>query len=99
VPLDTTHPHTDDEFLWFFEHELMLFKLCGEREKNSERFVSDDDVYLEIIKRVSDKRHLHLDDIVQAGNRLRDHPTIVRELDNIFNRTPRGKADGPKLME
>jgi Bifunctional DNA primase/polymerase, N-terminal len=98
-PLDTPHPHTDDEFLWFFEHELMLFKHCGEREKNSKRFVSDDDVYLEINKRVSDARHLHLDDVVQAGNRLRDHPTIVRELDNIFNRAPRGKADGSKLME
>lgn len=97
--LDRAYPHTDDEFLWFFEHELMLFKLCGEREKNSKRFVSDDDVYLEITKRVSDARHLHLDDVAQAGNHLRDHPTIVRELDNIFNRTPRGKAAGPKLME
>ncbi|MGZ4846418.1 MAG: bifunctional DNA primase/polymerase [Halobacteriota archaeon] len=91
--------HTDEEFLEFFSHELILFKLFGERDDNGVKFATDDDIYREITGRVSDARHIHREDVAQAGERLRYHPAIVRELDEIFKRTPRGKADTPKLME
>jgi hypothetical protein len=36
---------------------------------------------------------------VQAWGRLRDNAALVSVLDEILNRPPRGKANGPKLME
>ncbi|MEI7827516.1 MAG: hypothetical protein WCI87_06980, partial [Euryarchaeota archaeon] len=96
-PLDTTHPHNDDEFLWFFEQELMQFKYVDGRKRH--RCNTDDDVGVEICKRVCDERGIHLQDVVQAWGRLNDNKAVVSVLDEIFGRTPTGKADGPKMME
>jgi Bifunctional DNA primase/polymerase, N-terminal len=97
TPFDTTHPHTDDEFCWFFEQELMQFKYTDGRKRHG--CTTDDDVGVEICKRVCDDRSIHLQDVVQAWGRLSDNKAIVSVLDEIFNRAPRGKADGPKMME
>lgn len=97
TPLDVTHPHTDDDFLWFFEEELMLFKYTDGRKRHGCN--TDDDVGVDICKRICDERRIHLQDVVQAWGRLRDTKSIVSVLDEIFNRVHRGKADGPKLME
>ena len=96
-PVYAAHPHTDDEFLWFFEMELMLFKYADGGV--SYGCTTDDDVGVEICKRVCDNRCIHLQDVVQAWGRLRDNAAIVSVLDEIFNRPLRGKANGPKLME
>ena len=96
-PVYAAQPHTDDEFLWFFEMELMLFKHTDGRK--SYGCSTDDDVGVEICKRVCDNRCIHLQDVVQAWGRLRDNAALVSVLDEILNRPPRGKANGPKLME
>jgi hypothetical protein len=88
-------PHTDDEFLWFFEQELMQFKYADGRKRHGCN--TDDDVGVEICKRVCDDRSIHLQDVVQAWGRLSDNTAVVSVLDEIFNRAPRGKADGPKM--
>jgi len=96
-PVYAAQPHTDDEFLRFFEMELMLFKYTDGRV--SYGCTTDDDVGAEICKRVCDNRCIHLQDVVQAWGRLRDNAAIVSVLDEIFHRPLRGKANGPKLME
>jgi hypothetical protein len=96
-PVYAAHPHTDDEFLWFFEKELMLFKYADGRKSCG--CTTDDDVGVEICKRVCDNRCIQLQDVVQAWGRLRDNAAIVSVLDEIFNRPPRCKVNGPKMME
>jgi Bifunctional DNA primase/polymerase, N-terminal len=95
--LNTTHPHTDEDFCRFFELELMQFKYTDGRKRH--KCTTDDDVGVVICKTICDERSIHLHDVMQAWGRLSDNKAIVSVLDEIFGRAHKGKADGPKLME